>query len=160
MTLSKRVAIGGMAAACCVVLGICSLLVVGAPRVSANPKPATLTLEVKNDQVARHDFGNPGLDVGDMDVFSDILSVDGNVVGHDGGACFFTNIAPDSPTAYCELTIQLAQGQIFARGLTPHTLAPMVIAITGGTGDYSDARGEITVTGVASPAEKYVVKFS
>lgn len=123
-------------------------------------EPVTLTLDVKNDQVAKHDFGKPGMDVGDMDIFSDILSVDGTQVGYDGGACFFTNVTPDNPMTYCELTIHLDDGQIFARSLTPHTLAPFTMAITGGTGEYADSKGELTVSGVATPDEKYELKLT
>lgn len=122
--------------------------------------PVTLTLEVKNDQVAKHDFGKPGMDVGDMDIFSDILSVEGKQVGYDGGACFFTNVTPDNPMTYCELTIHLDEGQIFARSLTPHTLAPFTMAITGGTGEYADSKGELTVSGVATRDEKYELKLT
>lgn len=142
------------------VAGVGSWLFIGAQSGRARPEPVTLTLEVKNDQVAKHDFAKPGMDVGDMDIFSDILSVDGKQVGYDGGTCLFTNVTPDNPMTYCELTIHLDNGQIFARSLTPHTLAPFTMAITGGTGEYADSRGELTVTGVASPDEKYELKLT
>ncbi|WP_396935042.1 hypothetical protein [Mycolicibacterium sp.] len=158
--LSKTTVIAGSTVAVLAVAGIGAWLVAKAPDTEARPEPETLTLEVKNDQVAKHDFGKPGMDVGDMDVFSDILSVNGKQVGYDGGACFFTNVTPDNPMTYCELTIHLDEGQIFARSLSPHTLAPFTMAITGGTGNYADARGELTVSGVASPDEKYELRFS
>ncbi|CRZ15841.1 MULTISPECIES: allene oxide cyclase barrel-like domain-containing protein [Mycolicibacterium] len=154
-TIIGSVAVIGVAAA-----AIGTWLVIDAPDSQAKPEPITLTLEVKNDHVAKHDFGKPGMDVGDMDIFSDILSVNGKQVGYDGGACFFTNVTPEKPMTYCELTIQLDEGQIFARSLTPHTLAPFTMAITGGTGEYADARGELTVSGVATPDEKYELKLT
>ncbi|MUM25614.1 hypothetical protein FZI95_05345 [Mycobacterium sp. CBMA247] len=143
-----------------VAAGVGVWLFIDASGTHSTPDPLTLTLDVKNDQVAKHDFGKPGTDVGDMDIFSDILSVDGKQVGYDGGTCFFTNVTPGNPMTYCELTIHLDEGQIFARSLTPHTLAPFTMAITGGTGEYADARGELTVSGVATAEEKYELKLS
>ncbi|QRY42623.1 hypothetical protein JVX93_18690 [Mycolicibacterium boenickei] len=143
-----------------VVAGVGLRLFIDPQNSRATTEPVTLTLEVKNDQVAKHDFGKPGMDVGDMDIFSDILSVDGKQVGYDGGACFFTNVTPDKPMTYCELTMHLENGQIFARSLTPHTLAPFTMAITGGTGEYARSKGELTVSGVATPDEKYELKLS
>ncbi|WP_131722077.1 MULTISPECIES: allene oxide cyclase barrel-like domain-containing protein [Mycolicibacterium] len=160
MTGRMKVTIfGSLAVMVLAAAAIGSWFVIDARDSRATPEPVALTLEVKNDQVAKHDFGKPGMDVGDMDIFSDILSVDGKQVGYDGGACFFTNVTPDKPMTYCELTIQLDEGQIFARSLTPHTLAPFTMAITGGTGEYAEARGELTVSGVATPDEKYELKL-
>ena len=128
---------------------------------AADTVPDPITVHVENDQVAKHDFGAPGLDVGDVDVFSDKLSQDGRQVGHDGGVCWFTNIAgPDSPITHCVLTIQFEEGQIFAQGLGIHTTAPFDMTITGGTGKYAGLRGEITVSGVATPDEKYEIRFA
>lgn len=158
--LSKTATIGGLTAIGLAVVGVGSWLAIDSPESQASSDPVTLTLDVENDQVAKHDFGKPGMDVGDMDIFSDILSIDGKQVGYDGGACFFTNVTPDKPMTYCELTINLDEGQIFARSLTPHTLAPFTMAITGGTGEYADARGELTVSGVATPDEKYELRLS
>lgn len=158
--LSKTATIGGLTAIGLAVVGVGVWLAVDAPDSQASSDPVTLVLDVKNDHVAKHDFGKPGMDVGDMDIFSDILSVDGKQVGYDGGACFFTNVTPDKPMTYCELTINLDDGQIFARSLTPHTLAPFTMAITGGTGEYADARGELTVSGVATPDEKYELRLT
>ncbi|MGW3482451.1 hypothetical protein [Rhodococcus sp. PSBB049] len=127
---------------------------------AADSVPDPITVHVENDQVAKHDFGASGLDVGDVDVFSDILSRDGQQVGHDGGVCWFTNIAgPDSPITHCVLTIQFEDGQIFAQGLGIHTTAPFGMTITGGTGRYAGLGGEITVSGVATPDEKYEIRF-
>ncbi|MBU8817279.1 hypothetical protein KL864_15350 [Mycolicibacterium goodii] len=158
--LSKAAIIGAFTVMGLVVAGVGLWLFTGPSRTQDDSEAVTLTLDVENDQVAKHNFGNPGLDVGDMDIFSDILSIDGKHVGYDGGVCFFTNVTPDNPMTYCELTIHLDDGQIFARSLTPHTLAPFTMSITGGTGAYTNARGELTVSGVATPDEKYVLKFS
>lgn len=122
--------------------------------------PQPVTLNVKNDQVTKHDSGQPGMGVGDMGTFSDIISVNDKQIGYDGGTCFFTNVTPDNPMTYCRLAIHLDEGQIFTRSLTLHTLAPFTMANTGGTGECVDARGELTVSGVATPAETYELKLS
>lgn len=157
---TKPAIIGGVAIAALAAAGLGVWLFTDSRGGRSTTEPVTMTLDVKNDQVAKHDFGKPGMDVGDMDIFSDILSVDGKQVGYDGGACFFTNVTPDNPMTYCELTIHLDAGEIFARSLTPHTLAPFTMAITGGTGEYADSKGELTVSGVATPDEKYELKLT
>lgn len=158
--LKKNIVRGVIAGAA--VLGITAFVVFDDVRpAAADPVPEPITVHVENDQVATHDFGEPGLDVGDVDVFSDKLSRDGVQVGYDGGVCWFTNIAgPDHPITHCVLTIQFEDGQIFAQGLGVHTTAPFDMTITGGTGRYAGLGGEITVSGVATPDEQYEIRFA
>jgi allene oxide cyclase-like protein len=105
-------------------------------------------------QTADIDLGDKGFSLGDMEIFSDDLydKEGGTKVGFDGGACTIVRITDAktfSGTAQCLVTLSLAKGQITTQGLV--TFAgdglpkPFDIAITGGTGAYQDADGQVTV---------------
>jgi hypothetical protein len=101
------------------------------------------------------DAASPG--VGSTTAFSDILydAPNGERVGVTGGACTITNVrpetAPTEATAQCDATLELSGGQIAVQGLVHFPLAEgevpptFDIAITGGTGDFEDADGHLTV---------------
>jgi hypothetical protein len=89
------------------------------------------------------DHGAPGFTTDDQFVFSNDLYRNGKKVGEDGGTCTVTRI-PDSgaPTLHCLGTNSLPGGQISVQGLTAPG-EPFELAITGGTGRYRDARGQV-----------------
>ena len=73
-------------------------------------------------------------------------------IGEDGGVCSVARIAPDGATTFhCVGTNSLPLGQITAQGLVTYgpeeefRQEPYSFAITGGTGKYRAARGEITI---------------
>ena len=78
-------------------------------------------------------------------------------IGEDGGVCSIARIAPDDATTYhCVATNSLPLGQITAQGLVTYAAGedvrqePYSFAITGGTGKYRAARGEITIKDVSA----------
>jgi hypothetical protein len=87
--------------------------------------------------------------VGDSYVVSEDLFKGTKQVGDAGGSCITVRVAATASVAACEETFRLADGQIVAQGLV--TFDPAVggtaftWAITGGTGAYSTARGEVDV---------------
>jgi hypothetical protein len=85
---------------------------------------------------------NPGPDLGDMVVLDDQLLDDGRVVGHDGGSCVFDNTS--RPEAACVITFALPRGTITAQWLNQPP-PRKVLAVTGGTGIYRNARGEAVI---------------
>jgi hypothetical protein len=89
------------------------------------------------------DLGKQGPSVGDVQLLADsLLDAKGRKVGHDGGVCTFTSLAP--PEAACQITFILPGGQIATQFLN----APpprKVAAIIGGTGAYRGARGEAVI---------------
>jgi hypothetical protein len=98
------------------------------------------TQQVNQDYV---DLGTAGFSTSDQFVFTNDLKRDGQTVGEDGGTCTVTRIAADGQTTlHCLGTNSLPGGQISVQGLTSPG-KPFVFAITGGTGRYSDARGEV-----------------
>jgi hypothetical protein len=86
---------------------------------------------------------NPAPDsVGDEDVFSADFYVDDEKVGFDGGVCKLVRL----PAFYhCIATNSFAEGDLTVQFLADFTQsAPGHFAITGGTGAYRGASGEVT----------------
>jgi hypothetical protein len=89
------------------------------------------------------DHGAPGLSVDDEFVFSNDLYQNGAKVGEDGGTCAVTRIASgEAVTLHCVGTNSLQGGQISVQGLAAPG-EPFELAITGGTGRYRKARGQV-----------------
>ena len=88
--------------------------------------------------------------VGDSYVFSEDLFKGTTRIGDAGAECMTVRIdGPSSAVAHCTETFRLPAGQIVTQGLL--TFDPAVggteftWAITGGTGAYSSAHGEVRV---------------
>jgi hypothetical protein len=89
------------------------------------------------------DHGVPGFSTDDQFVFSNDLYRDGEKVGEDGGTCTVTRIANSGAAAlHCLGTNSLPGGQISVQGLAAPG-EPFVLAVTGGTGRYRNARGQV-----------------
>lgn len=93
------------------------------------------------------DLGAPGPSIGDRLVFSNpIFNRKNNVVGRDGAECVIVRIDPNETpdrqqVVQCTISVQLADGQITVQGLAQGT--DNFFAVTGGTGAYRQARGEV-----------------
>ena len=82
--------------------------------------------------------------VGDQLVFSVDLFADGRKIGFDGGRCQLVR----APALFnCVSVNQLPKGQVTAQGLNDFSQGdgPYHFAITGGTGAYRKAHGEVEV---------------
>jgi hypothetical protein len=96
------------------------------------------------------DLGPRGLSLGDQFVASDTLFRSGTRIGRIGRACTFVRVSRTTPvttTSQCVATLSLPRGQIAAQGLATGRdegdIARSVLAITGGTGIYKTAHGEL-----------------
>jgi hypothetical protein len=107
------------------------------------------------------DLGDPGFSLGDESVFSDDLltSKNGSMLGVDGGVCTVTrvgNAAAATGTLQCLVTFSLNGGQIATQGLNQLTdgqfTGTQTAAITGGTGRFSGARGQVVVEFLSNTA--------
>lgn len=93
------------------------------------------------------DLGAPGPSIGDRLTFSSvILDTNGNRIGRDAAECVIVRIDPtEAPgrqqTVQCSISVQLPDGQITTQGMAQGT--ENYFAITGGTGAYRQARGEV-----------------
>jgi hypothetical protein len=86
--------------------------------------------------------GAKGPSLGDEFIYAEDLYLDGRKVGDHGVACTYVHINPNE--LQCLGTFVLPKGQIAGQALLHLPAAPTVdIAITGGTGAYSRARGYV-----------------
>lgn len=101
----------------------------------------TLVERATSDTVA--DTGKKGDSVGDVLAFANEIYDQANatLVGHDNGWCVRTAVGK---AWECIWTVSLDKGQITVEGPFYDT-ADSVLAITGGTGKYANAHGEMTL---------------
>jgi hypothetical protein len=120
-------------------------------------------------QTADIDLGDKGFSLGDQTVFSDDLynKKGGTKLGVDGGVCTIVRITDAktfSGTAQCVVTASLAGGQIATQGLVSFAgnqlPPPFDIAITGGTGAYKNASGQVTVQELSDTEANLTVQLS
>jgi hypothetical protein len=89
------------------------------------------------------DLGEPGMSKGDQLIQDDrLLNARGSEIGHDGVACTVTD--PSLPEAACQGSFALPLGQITVQFLNGPP-AVKIGAITGGTGRYRNARGQVKI---------------
>ena len=94
------------------------------------------------------DVGDKGPSLGDEIVFSSKLLQDGNQVGHQGAVC--TTVSLERQEAQCIATYSFSGGQITGRALVIlGSKAPYDVSITGGSGKYEGAEGEVHVQPVS-----------
>jgi hypothetical protein len=100
------------------------------------------------------DLGASGLSVGDRFIFATDAFRKGERVGVGAGDCVTVRFRPgrDQPQAHndlCVATLSLPEGQITAQGLFDRITGPVpvTLAITGGTGAYRTAHGELLSPG-------------
>ena len=115
-------------------------------------------------QEAGIDLGEPGDSLGDQFVFSGDLFRAGEKVGIDGGVCTLVRlVSMVSATSQCVATAELPKGQITVQGLLTFTEEtegePSLLAITGGTGKYREAQGELKVVQTSETESQLTFKI-
>jgi hypothetical protein len=105
---------------------------------------------------------NGELSQGDQYVFTNDLFRGGEKVGTDGGVCSAVRLDAGLLTDHCTATLSLPRGQITAQWLI--TLArgeerPIVAAITGGTGAYRTAHGELVAEAISEQEVRLTLKL-
>lgn len=146
--VKHRVTVGLAAGA--VAVGLLAAVPVG----TAAAAEADMVLRAVQKQTKDTDIGPSGPSVGDRTVFSEDLYRDGRKVGTDGVECVITRVVKSSTgkvtaiDSQCVGTMRLGRGQITVQGLVAFNVSavkPLKLVITGGTGFYKGARGEMTV---------------
>lgn len=93
-------------------------------------------------EISQIDLGATGPSLGDEIVFSGKLLQRGHQVGHQGAVC--TTVSLQRHEAQCIATYSFRGGQITAQALIIlGSPTPYLVAITGGTGSYLGAEGQI-----------------
>jgi len=121
------------------------VLAVGVTVVVAAPTGgATFTVVERATTDAVIDLGDAGDSVGDLLAFgNDVYDAANNtVVGRDEGGCTRTN---PGLAWECTWTTILSGGSITVQGPFYDDLRDSWLAITGGTGKYANARGQMTL---------------
>jgi hypothetical protein len=109
------------------------------------------------------DLGATGDSVGDQEVFSDNVFWDGERVGSLDGSCTATRATAARLTLHCTVTLTLPDGQITSQGsihFDPDFDGTFTIAITGGTGEYDQAQGEVLVRFVTDTRTRLKVQLN
>ena len=104
--------------------------------------------------------GNAEVNLGDRSVFTHQLYRDDVDVGFDGGECTVVRIEEDG-TYYilCHVSMMLPEGtitfQTFVQEVFPPP--PFYAAITGGTGEYHGASGEMHIDPASPDTHFYAI---
>ncbi|WP_406310686.1 allene oxide cyclase barrel-like domain-containing protein [Streptomyces sp. NBC_00623] len=106
----------------------------------ADQRARTFELVGKQTSIEDLDLGRAGISPGDQRVIHEDLYRDGEKVGDHSVVCTYTHVNPAA--LQCLGTFSLPEGQFAAQALL-HLPAPSYVdvGITGGSGDYSNARG-------------------
>jgi hypothetical protein len=103
------------------------------------------------------DLGEPGFSEADQYVFANDLFSGDTKVSEEGGVCTATRVEEDgASTLHCTSTLSLRGGQINTAGLVSYGAGeefnpdPYFFAITGRTGKYRTAHGEVRLEELGS----------
>ncbi len=108
---------------------------------SANTQTTTMHLVAHHGQEAFEDLGTSGPGLGDTVILTQRLTLDGTTVGH----LHNVGVEVDASRHLFQATgtLRLGHGTVEFAGLVSQT-PEFVLAITGGTGRYQGATGQIT----------------
>ena len=117
------------------------------------PHPPTLRLFERDTQQAAIDLGDRGQGPGDLFVFAGDLTdgtATGPKVGRAAGSCITTSGDAAKPgDLLCAITLTLRGGQIQTQAVYDSAAlfggSVVPLAITGGTGDYENASGTMSL---------------
>jgi hypothetical protein len=146
----------GLAAGVALVLALGSITVAFASSSrsgTADHRVQVIRLVAKGGQETNVDLGSKGFSAGDQEVVAAKLVQDGKRVGEAGSVCQFVRVGKSSAACLDVFTLSLPKGQISTQGLvtsTPAGPGTFVLAITGGTGAYQTAHGQMKVTSTST----------
>jgi hypothetical protein len=103
------------------------------------------------------DLGAEGESVGDQFLFTSKLLKGGDEVGHDAVVC--TIVSLERQEAQCVATAWFSDGQITAQVLVNFAEGPPAVPITGGSGEYKGAEGEIHIRPVTETKEILIFRL-
>lgn len=137
------------------VVAACGVAVATSAVAAAEPGTITVIEHATTDTVV--DLGATGDSVGDLLTFSNEVfdAADGQPMGKSTGVCTRTVVGAEWD---CGWTLSLADGQITVQGPF-FDGTDSVLAITGGTGRYVAARGEMGLAHITPDGSKYQFSY-
>jgi len=110
---------------------------------------------------AELDLGETGFGPGDRFVFAGDLYKGDEKVGEDGGECTIVRLEGEVATGNCVATLSLPGGQITVQGLVAFAdeQEPFKVAVTGGTGRYRDADGEMRIETISDTEDRFTIEL-
>jgi hypothetical protein len=158
--MSRTRAIAAAVAVGAVVAGAASASAVGeAPTAK---RTEVINLVISGDSETLVDLGPKGFSAGDQEIVAVTVLRDGRKVGRGSSVCQFVEVTAKSALDVCSVVLSLPAGQLTADGLvasSPAGPGPFTLAITGGTGGYRTARGELTVIPQSSDTVPVTVRL-
>jgi len=124
---------------------------IAATTAAAAPAPAGTTITFTQTTISDRTFNlgpGHGFAVGYVELVASKLMQGRKQIGHDGESYTVTRLGAGSADELVSAAEVLAHGQIDLSGLvtsTPSGPGTFRLAVTGGTGNYQDARGYATV---------------
>jgi hypothetical protein len=106
-------------------------------------KQRTIRVTSITTEEAFVDLGDEGDSLGDQFVASSKYVKDGEQVGHDSVVCTITSL--ERGEAQCVATAWFRGGQITGQALISFEGEPRPVSITGGSGKYVGAEGEVHI---------------
>jgi hypothetical protein len=147
--MGKRLNVFGVAIAAMVLL-----VGVVTPAVGASigkDRQRTIRMDSFVTEVNFVDVAPGGASLGDQIVFSEKLLDRGKQIGHEGAVCTIVSLALKHNEAQRIATFSFPDGEITVQGLVIlDSTAPYAGPITGGSGKYQGAAGELHVTPVSA----------
>jgi hypothetical protein len=123
----------------------------------ANKEQTIRVTAVFTEFDANIDLGAPGFSLGDEVVFSGNLLQAGEQVGRVGVVCTFVSTAnADRVEAQCPTTSILPGGQITTQGTIVNRSLNFTLPITGGSGRYQGAGGQVVSRDISTPTQPQV----
>lgn len=122
---------------------------------SAEPRELKMTEHATTDAVT--DTGASGDSAGDILTFAnEVFDADDKAkIGSDQGICFRTVVGK---AWECFWTLNLDDGQITVEGPFNDT-GDSVLAVTGGTGAYAGAQGEMALSAIGTDGKAYTFVY-
>ena len=135
---------------CIVAVAAAAGLIVASP-IAAASEQIDMVERATTDAVT--DTGAKGDSAGDILTFANEVfdAEDKNKIGINQGICFRTVVGK---AWECFWTVSLAKGQITVEGPF-YDSGDSVLAITGGTGEYADAEGEMALSAIGTDGKAY-----
>ena len=133
-------------------LGICVIGIVAATVDAQTVNAASTIMVTATEATSGTNHANgPGYRVGDVIAYSDTLkdTATGSAAGYDAVACTVVRVLNSVKRAgvlECDLTARLKNGTLTAQGFVWQNGSDSRLAVTGGTGAYDGATGNLHVS--------------